>query len=229
MAVQAIDLWKTYDGSSFVLEGVDLRVEPGEVKVVWGPNGSGKTTLLNILGCLDLPTRGAVLVDHEDAVGCGEAHRAELRRDFIGFVFQTPYLIDDLSVIENIALPLRLARRRGFHSRVEGLLAEIGLTDLAQRKPQELSGGQAKKVAIARALVGSPRAILADEPTAALDQDASEVVLSILSKAARDGAAVVIASNDPLVRQRFQVGLRLEYQSCANAGTDSRRSTAEIY
>ncbi len=208
-AIEASGLWKTYDGSRYVLRGVDLRVPTGGVTVIWGANGSGKTTLLNILGGLDRPTRGSVAFAGRDITALGEAGRAKVRRDLVGFVFQGPNLIEDLTVRENIALPLRISRSKNGDSRLRELLTKFVLEGVATKRPKELSGGQLQRVALARALANRPRIILADEPTISLDPEASETVLDLIAGAAGEGAAAVIASHDPLVLRRSTTALRL--------------------
>jgi ABC-type lipoprotein export system ATPase subunit len=208
--IAASDLWKTYDGTRYVLAGVDLWVPPGQVSLVWGRNGSGKTTLLNILGCLDRPSRGRVVVCGTEVATAREAERARVRREFLGLVFQGPRLLDDLTVRENLALPLSLARKRDAGRRLTYLLRHFDLEPLAQRKPPQLSLGQAQRVAVARALANEPKVLLADEPTAFLDSEASADVLDVFEEAAEAGIASVIATHDAAARRTFTTVLRLD-------------------
>lgn len=210
LAIEAQDIWKTYDGSRYVLRGVDLKVPGGSIAVVWGPNGSGKTTLLHILGTLERPTRGSVRIAGMDLAGLGEAQAARVRRDYLGLVLQGPSLVEDLTVKENITLPLRIAGRRDREPRTRRLLADFDLEPLAHCRPGELSGGQAQRVALARALANEPRVLLADEPTVYLDPEASESILEVFRTAAERGVAAIIASHDPLVRSRFTRSMLLE-------------------
>ncbi len=199
-AVRARDLWKSYDGRTDVLAGADLDVAPGETVLVWGDNGSGKTTLLSLLGGLDTPTRGRVAVSGRDLTGLDERALARVRLLDIGFVFQTHHLIEDLTVEENVALPLRLAKRRA-DDRVPELLEAFGLTKLRARKPDEISVGESQRVAVARALANGPKVLLADEPTASLDSKGTAAVLEALRLAASGfGAAEVVAAHDGDVR-----------------------------
>ncbi len=196
----AHDLWKTYDGHTSVLRSVDFSVGTAEATLIWGPNGSGKTTLLSILGGLDAPTRGRVDVGGREITGLKERALAQVRLLEIGFVFQTHRLIEDISVEENLALPLRLAKRPA-EGRVRELLETFGLQGLAGRKPGTISVGESQRVAVARALANGPKIILADEPTASLDTKGTAAVLDAFRLArASFGAAIVIATHDPDVR-----------------------------
>ncbi len=199
-AVRASDLWKTYDGRTDVLRGVEIETAPGETALVWGENGSGKTTLLSILGGLDTPTRGRVFLSAKEITGLSERQLARVRLLDVGFVFQTHHLIEDLTVADNIALPLRLARRPA-DARVAELLEAFGLRKLAERKPSEVSVGESQRVAVARALANGPRILLADEPTASLDAKGTAAVLEAFRIArASFGAAEIVAAHDADVR-----------------------------
>ena len=197
--VRARDLWKSYDGRADVLRGVDLDVAAAEAVLVFGPNGSGKTTLLSILGGLDVPSRGSVTIGGREISRLKESALAKIRLHDVGFVFQTHNLIDDLTVEENVALPLRLA-----HQPADALVAELlgafDLRRLATRRPLEISVGEGQRVAVARALANGPKVILADEPTAALDRKGSAAVL-VAFELARTSfhAALVVASHDAAV------------------------------
>lgn len=181
------------------LDAVSLTVEPGRLLAVMGPSGSGKSTLLNIAGTLDAPTHGRVLIDGVDVAGMSRDARADIRREHLGYVFQDFNLLPTLTVAENIALPLELggagaaARREA----ARAALAELGLEALAGRFPAECSGGQRQRIAIARALVGRRRLILADEPTGALDTTTAEQVLAVLRGRVDAGAAAVLVTHEP--------------------------------
>jgi putative ABC transport system ATP-binding protein len=184
-------------GRARVLDDVSFVVEPGEMVALTGPSGSGKTTLLQLIGSLDRPTSGRVLVDD---ISVGELrHPAKFRRETVGFVFQLHYLLPALSAQSNVELPLMAAgvSRRERTARALDLLDKVGLGDRGGARPAELSGGERQRVAIARALAGRPRLILADEPTGSLDSVASHRVWELLSDAcARSGATVIVASHD---------------------------------
>ncbi len=196
----ARDLWKSYDGRTEVLRGADLDAAAGEAVLVWGENGSGKTTLLSILGGLDAPTRGRVDVGGREITGLKENALARVRLLDLGFVFQTHHLLDDLTVEENVARPLRLAKRPA-EARVTELLDAFSLRKLAPRKPGEISVGESQRVAVARALANGPKVLLADEPTASLDAKGTAAVLEAFRLARTSfGAAEVIAAHDSEVR-----------------------------
>jgi ABC-type lipoprotein export system ATPase subunit len=184
-------------GEALVLTDVSFVVEPGELIALTGPSGSGKTTLLQLIGSLDRPTEGRILVDD---VSVGElSHPAEYRRSTVGFVFQLHYLLPALSAQENVALPLAASRvpRHERAERAVELLEQVGLAGRARARPAELSGGERQRVAIARALAGRPRLLLADEPTGSLDTAASRNVWELLSTLRdRGGMTVIVASHD---------------------------------
>lgn len=195
------------------LADVDLEVRRGDFMAIVGPSGSGKTTLLNLLGCLDRPTHGSVLIGGRAVESLPAATRAHVRAHHLGFVFQAFNLISVLSAAENVEYPLLLrggigaAERR---RRVAALLAALGLAELAGRRPSELSAGQQQRVAVARALVGDPDLVLADEPTGNLDSAAGQAVLELLEQRSQDqGTAVVVATHDPAVVRRTRQAVRL--------------------
>ncbi len=208
--LEARDLWKSYDGRRDVLQGAQIAARPGEAVIVWGENGSGKTTLLSILGGLDAPDRGSVTVSGRELTGLREPQLARVRLLDIGFVFQTHHLLEDLTVAENVALPLRLAKRPA-PGRVRDLLDAFSLTPLENRHPDEISVGESQRVAVARALANGPKVLLADEPTAALDAKGTAAVLDALRLARTSfGAAAIIATHDREVEPLATHHLRLE-------------------
>lgn len=178
------------------LNQVSLVVEPGELVAVMGPSGSGKSTLLNVAGLLQQPTSGRVLIDGADVAQLNRARAAQVRRTRVGLVFQNYNLIPTLTVGENVGLPLELD---GVNPREAVLtaLAEVGLDGLADRFPEEISGGQAQRVAIARALIGPRTVLLADEPTGALDTSTGEGVLRVLRSRIDAGAAGILVTHEP--------------------------------
>lgn len=181
------------------LGGVDLTIAAGESVAVMGPSGSGKTTLLHVLAGILQPTGGQVLWSGRDLARLGDAERTRLRREDFGFVFQQGMLLPELPAVENVALPLMLARTRRAKAVAEAraLFEPLGLAGLERRRPGELSGGQAQRVAIARALVGRPGVVFADEPTGALDQVTSaEVMRHLTSLTAHTGASLVVVTHD---------------------------------
>jgi ABC-type lipoprotein export system ATPase subunit len=198
--LEARDLWKSYDGVDYVLRDVHLRLGAGEGMVVWGRNGSGKTTLLNLLGGLDRPDRGEILLRGRDLAGLTPRARAEVRLHEIGFVFQEHNLLEELTVRQNVQLPLRLRRAHNMEARGEELLGRFGLEALADRRPPALSVGERQKVAVARALANEPDLLLADEPTASLDEETAPDLLDLFEGLRGEGKTVILASHDPLSR-----------------------------
>jgi putative ABC transport system ATP-binding protein len=197
-------------GRAVVLNDVSFAVEPGQLVALTGPSGSGKTTLLQLIGSLDRPTNGRILVDD---ISVGElSHPAEFRRATVGFVFQLHYLLPALSAHENVELPLVAARvpRRERAERALELLDEVGLGGRARAQAADLSGGERQRVAIARALAGRPRLILADEPTGSLDTVASGKIWELLSDLrTRRGTTVIVASHDLTLEEHTDRSLRL--------------------
>jgi putative ABC transport system ATP-binding protein len=188
----------TGDTAVRALRGVSLRVPPGELVAVMGPSGSGKSTLLNLAGGLDSPTAGAVLVEGTELGRLSRTQVAALRRRSVGYVFQDLNLVPALTAAENVALPRELDGVRVKAARREALaaLAEVGLTEVADRFPDEMSGGQQQRTAIARALVGPRRLVLADEPTGALDSETGESVLRLLRARCDGGASGVLVTHE---------------------------------
>jgi putative ABC transport system ATP-binding protein len=184
--IELRDVVKRY-GAQVVLAGASASIEPGEFVVVLGRSGSGKSTLLRLIGGLESPDGGAVLVDGRDLVGLAEADRARLRRSSLGFVFQFFNLIPTLTAGENVELPLALNGLRGENARKRSaeLLAELDVAACTDRFPEEISGGEQQRVAIARALVHEPKVVLADEPTGNLDLETARQVLELLTTTCR--------------------------------------------
>lgn len=178
------------------LDGVSLTLEAGELVAVMGPSGSGKSTLLSVAGLLQPPTSGRVLIDGVDASCLSRTSAAELRRRKVGTVFQNYNLVPTLTVGENVGLPMELDGQKDTEA-VERALADVGLEGMADRFPDEISGGQAQRVAIARALIGPRAIILADEPTGALDTSTGEAVLGILRERIDAGAAGLLVTHEP--------------------------------
>ena len=196
----AVDVVKRYGaGESAVdaLAGLSVDLERGEFVAIMGPSGSGKSTLMHVMAGLDTPTSGTVAVDGVDLSNLNDAQLTRLRRDRIGFVFQSFNLLPTLSAAENVALPLRIAGRRPERARLEALLDTVGLADRADHRPSQLSGGQQQRVAVARALVTEPAIVFADEPTGNLDSRASAAVLGLLRNAADDlRQTIVMVTHD---------------------------------
>ena len=201
-AIEAEHLVKVYGGGRTrveALKGVDLAVRPGDLWAIMGPSGSGKTTLLTILGLVTEPTEGHLLIDGEDIYGGRQPDLARLRREKIGFIFQSPNLIPFLNAKENVLLPLSLAGVRGrpADERAAELLDYLEVAERAELYPNQLSGGEQQRIAIARALANNPKIILADEPTASLDTDRALSVMHLLRRVSTEnGTAVLFVTHD---------------------------------
>jgi len=204
MLLEARDLSKVYD-TGFVkvaaLKGVSFKVKEGEFTAIMGPSGSGKTTLMDILGCLSRPTKGLYLFQEEEVNRLSEERLAEMRNSYLGFIFQSFYLLPRETVLSNVELPLiykgvsRVERRkRGIE-----ILSSLGLKDRLNNFPNQLSGGEQQRVVIGRALINNPSLILADEPTGNLDRNTGKEILKIFSNLNQKGKTVIIITHDPFV------------------------------
>jgi putative ABC transport system ATP-binding protein len=195
-------VYKVGEIETQALRGVDLIIQDGEFTALAGPSGSGKTTLLQLIGCLDLPTSGRVSINGQDVSHLNRNQRADMRRGTIGFIFQFFALIPTLSAYENVEMPLLLNSHSPSErkERVMQLLDSVGLADRADHRPDQLSGGEQQRVAVARALAPSPKLILADEPTANLDTANGEQVMEIMTRLNKEtGITFVFATHDPRV------------------------------
>jgi putative ABC transport system ATP-binding protein len=195
--VRVSNVRKFYEGGVRALDGVSFDVAPGELVALLGPSGCGKSTLLNLIGCIDLPDEGDVLVDGKRTSDLDDDALTALRRDRIGTVFQFFNLLPTLTLAENVALPLRLqnAAPAGIAERVHDALLSVGIAERAGSLPHQVSGGQLQRAAIARAIVHRPAVLLADEPTGNLDSQNGEKVLGILRELARSGQAILMATH----------------------------------
>jgi putative ABC transport system ATP-binding protein len=193
------------------LDGVSLEVGAGEKLAIMGPSGSGKSTLLSILGCLDRPTRGEYLFEGREVEGLSDDELSRLRNRAIGFVFQSFHLIPQLTVAENVETPLLYegAPPAQWRARAEAALAAVGLSHRADHRPAELSGGEAQRAAIARALVTSPRLLLADEPTGNLDSATGEEIARLLDELHAGGCTVVLVTHNESLARRAERVVRL--------------------
>ena len=191
-------------GPVAALRDVSLGIAPAEYLGVVGPSGCGKSTLLHVLGCVDVPTSGAIRFQGRDVSALTDAERSRLRLREIGFVFQRFFLLPMLTAFENVELPQSEAGvpRAERRARARELLDYVGLGARADHRPSELSGGEMQRVAIARALANGPRLLLADEPTGELDQTTGEQIVSLLDRLHADGTAVVVVTHDPAVAAR---------------------------
>ena len=214
-AVELQDVTRIYQQGKIqvhALRGLTLSIEKGEFTAVCGPSGSGKTTMLNLVGALDRPTSGTIILDGQDINQLNRKDRSTVRRDRIGFVFQAYNLMPVLTAYENAELVLwaqgvDIEKRR---ERVMALLAEVGLEGMEDRMPSELSGGQQQRVAIARAIASEPSVVLADEPTANVDSETADNLLALMEKLNREhGVTFIFSTHDPKVMERARRLVRL--------------------
>lgn len=227
VAVRAVNLSKFYSLNGRrvpAIENLDLEIRRGEFVSIMGPSGSGKTTLLNILGCLDKPSEGRVMIDNVDVSLMSESDLYTVRRDMIGFVFQSFNLLPYLDAQENVELAMESTKlsTEERSSRAHGLLAMVGLTGREGHRPRELSGGEQQRVAIARALANSPSVILADELTGNLDEKtAREVMNLLLDLNANRGATIVLVTHDRSMAEQTERVLRIDRGRMQEVGPGS--------
>jgi putative ABC transport system ATP-binding protein len=204
----AAKLYRRGEREVVALDGVDLDVGRTELLAITGPSGSGKTTLLSLLGCLDRPSRGEIRLAGRDVSALTDAQASRLRNRTIGFVFQSFHLIPQLSVLENVLTPLLYGDvpQHEWSARAERALERVTLSHRALHRPSELSGGEAQRAAIARALVTEPMLVLADEPTGNLDSATGETIAALLASLQRDGRTIVLVThNDALARRADRI------------------------
>ncbi len=186
-----------------VLQDICLEVEKGEYLAIMGPSGSGKTTLMNVIGCLDVPTKGEYILDGKQIGQLDDNTLAEIRNRYIGFVFQNFYLLPKMTAVDNVALPLLYAGipQKERRERAAEALRAVGLGDRVHFLPNQLSGGQCQRVAIARAIVGNPQLLLADEPTGALDTAAGEQIMDIFRQLSNQGMTIIMITHEPSIAE----------------------------
>ena len=205
--IQLTDIYKIYhmgDEEVHALDGISLNISENEFVALMGQSGSGKSTCMNIIGCLDVPTSGTYILNGQDVSVMNDDQQASIRNKTVGFVFQQYNLIQKLTAFENVELPLIY---RGIHEKarreiVQDVLAKLGIDDKAKNLPNQMSGGQQQRVSIARALVGKPSIILADEPTGALDSKTGEELLDLLVQLNEEGNTLVLITHDIKVAGR---------------------------
>ncbi|HNQ55438.1 MAG TPA: ABC transporter ATP-binding protein [Methanothrix sp.] len=194
-----------------VLKGIDLQIEAGEFIALMGPSGSGKSTLMNIVGCLDRPSGGRFILLGQDISQTSDEELARIRREELGFIFQTFNLIGRISVLKNVEVPMMLSgvARERRRSRALQLLESVGISHRSEFSPGNISGGERQRVAIARALANDPKIIIADEPTGNLDLKNSEEVIKILSRLNRDGRTIIMVTHNPEITGNCSRVIRL--------------------
>ncbi|MFK7975812.1 MAG: ABC transporter ATP-binding protein [Halioglobus sp.] len=194
-----------------VLNNVQMALQPGEKVAIVGASGSGKSTLLNLLGGLDHPTSGSVLMDGNDLSALTERKLCELRNEKLGFVYQFHHLLPEFDALENVAMPLLIGglSRSVARERAGDILARVGMQHRLEHRPAQLSGGERQRVAIARALVARPVCVLMDEPTGNLDPESAEQVLALIDELGEESAAFVVVTHDPAIAARMNRTLRL--------------------
>ena len=196
--IQVKDIYKSF-GDLEVLKGVNLKVQDGEIVAIVGKSGAGKTTLLQIIGTLDRPTKGKVLIDNTDVFKMKDSELAAFRNKHIGFIFQFHQLLPEFTALENVCIPAMIAREKesDYKPRAEKLLRELGLADRMNHKPNELSGGEKQRVAAARALMMTPDIILADEPTGSLDEKNKKELSELLLQLRKEyGQTILLVTHD---------------------------------
>ncbi|MFV0581316.1 MAG: ABC transporter ATP-binding protein [Parabacteroides gordonii] len=211
-------VYRTTEVETTALENVNLTVRKGEFLSIMGPSGCGKSTLLNLMGLLDLPEKGKILINEAETTRMKDSEMAEFRNKMLGFVFQSFHLINSLSVLDNVELPLLYRNSMGKSRReaAEKVLEKVGLSHRMRHFPTQLSGGQCQRVALARAIVGNPQIILADEPTGNLDSKMGAEIMELLFQLNNEGTTIVMVTHDEHIAEttqrivRFFDGRRVE-------------------
>ena len=212
--VELIDIKKVYrigNEEVYAVNGITMSVEKGEFLCIMGASGSGKTTLLSLIGCLDKPTSGKVIIDGVDTSELSDKELTDIRRDKLGFVFQQYHLIPTLTAFENVELAMLIkgVPKKERERKVMELLEIMGIAHAADRKPSELSGGMQQRVAIARALANDPEILLCDEPTGNLDTKSGEIVMNLIKEQNERGVTVVLVTHDPDVAKYAERVVRI--------------------
>jgi len=213
-ALECQGLWKLYEMGEEKIQavrGINLSIEQGDMIAIMGPSGCGKTTLLNVLSGIDEPSAGQVLIAGNPLFGISDDERTNIRAKEMGFIFQKFHLLDVMTAVENVEVPLLLMGNSPANSRdiATRALEKVGLVDRSKHRPSELSGGQQQRVSIGRAIVHSPSVILCDEPTGNLDSETSNQVMSLLEEINQSGTTVVIVTHDEEVAKRCNRTIRL--------------------
>jgi ABC-type antimicrobial peptide transport system, ATPase component len=199
-------VYQTKDVETIALEKINLEVEEGEFLSVMGPSGCGKSTLLNVMGLLDISTKGKVIIDGIETNRMKDGTMAEFRNKTLGFIFQSFHLVNSLNVLDNVELPLlyRKSTEKSRRELAKEVLSKVGLSHRMKHFPSQLSGGQCQRVAIARAIVGKPKIILADEPTGNLDSKMGEEIMGLLHKLNQEGTTIIMVTHDEHIAKATQ-------------------------
>ncbi|WP_154222866.1 ABC transporter ATP-binding protein [Marinicella rhabdoformis] len=201
---QITKIYKTQGETITALNHVDLNIDQGEFVAIMGRSGSGKSTMLNILGCMDKPTSGQYQLAGKDVSVLNDDELSQIRNDHIGFVFQGFHLLPRLTALENVMVPLRYAsetKQQGGEQRAKELLTQVGLGERVHHMPNEMSGGQIQRVAIARSLINQPEVLLADEPTGNLDSAISQQIIDLLTDLNKAGQTIVMVTHEPEIAE----------------------------
>jgi putative ABC transport system ATP-binding protein len=215
MSVELIDVHKIYKTKYYevrAINGITMKIEDGEFIAIMGPSGSGKSTLLYLIGCLDRPTKGEVVIDGVETSKLSDDELTRLRREKLGFVFQQYNLISTLTALENVELPMifRGVPKNERKRKAMELLRLVGIEDIAERKPMEISGGQQQRVAIARAMANEPKILLCDEPTGNLDSKSGRQIMGIIKELNEEkGVTVILVTHDPSMAEFAERIVRL--------------------
>lgn len=203
-------VYRTTEVETTALENVNLTVRKGEFLSIMGPSGCGKSTLLNLMGLLDLPDQGKILINETETTQMKDGEMAEFRNKMLGFVFQSFHLINSLNVLDNVELPLlyRNSTAKSRREAAEKVLEKVGLSHRMRHLPTQLSGGQCQRVALARAIVGNPQIILADEPTGNLDSKMGSEIMELLFQLNEDGTTIVMVTHDEHIAESTQCIVR---------------------
>ena len=216
-------IFETEDMKTYALKDINLTISAGDYVSISGPSGCGKSTLLSLMGLLDMPSGGEYMIEGVDAANLSLDEAAEIRNSKIGFVFQSFNLIDDLSVFDNVALPLRYSKDKpnatAIEQRVNDCLEMVNMTHRSRHKPNQLSGGQQQRIAIARALVAEPAILLVDEATGNLDSNSSDQIMDVLDQLHQNGTTICMVTHEPRYADRATTQLKLLDGSILTAPT----------
>ena len=211
VAEKLVKQFGTGDAIVSAVDSISFQIEEGEFVAIMGESGAGKSTLLGIMGAMNAPTSGSLTVDDIDIYSLGQEQRADFRREFLGFIFQSFHLVPYLTVLENVMLPLAVVKlgKKNKRAMAEDALAQVGLSGKSRRLPNQISGGEKERVAIARSIVNEPPVLLADEPTGNLDTKTSREIMELLLRFNQDGMTIVMVTHNPACAEFAQRIMRV--------------------